>query len=205
MEVEEARRPLEEIPLELNLRGWKKDGTAESPQGSAEGGPAGGLVADAFEPTLNLDSGDEDEGVEGTPTDGWGAMPGDEPPEGEFSDIVPVGVFDLPVVEDVESDSEELPEQVSVDLEGTEGDEASGSGTEDAELRRAVNEVLEPEVGEDASAGPEPVWFSSLLKQGKGSSELVDRWVGKPDQAGEDEDPDDASEPEKDARGEGEA
>jgi hypothetical protein len=118
---------------------------------------------------------------------------------------VPVGVFDLPAVDHAEQEVEGPPEQGSVDLEAVEGDEESGSGTEDAELRRAVDEVLEPEVGEDASAGPEPVWFSSLLKQGKGSSELVDRWVGKSDEAGEDEDPEDASEAEKDTGGEGEA
>jgi DivIVA domain-containing protein len=205
VEVEEARRPLEEIPLELNLRGWKTDRETEAAQGSVEGGLAGGLVSEAYEPTISFDAQDDVEEIEGTPTEGWGAMAGDEPPEGEFNDIVPVGVFDPPVAADADPDLEEPPEDVSVDPEGFEGGEDPGLRTEDAELGRTVDELLEPGVGEDASGGPEPVWFSSLLKQGRGSSELVERWVGKPEEAGEEEDSEDASEPEKGTGGEGEA
>lgn len=206
VEVEEARMPLEEIPLELNLRGWKREGEAEPAAGGDEAGPASGFAPDGYEPVIGLDAGDQ-EGESASPETGrWGAMAGDEPPEGEFSDIVPVGVFDPPGADNSEGALEFEPESTGpADSEGDGGDGEMGSDGEDAEFGRTVDELLEPEEGEDASAGPEPVWFSSLLKQGRGGSELVERWVGKQDDAPEGSDLDSESEQEKDTGGEEEA
>jgi len=102
VEVEESRRPLEDTPLELNLRGWKRadpedaDRAPHDELGGVEGPDLPASLPPGYEPLIDLGQpgpvGDEGEASRG----GWGALPGDEPPEGEFSDIVPVGAFQLP-------------------------------------------------------------------------------------------------------------
>lgn len=124
VEVEESRRPLEDTPLELELRGWTRARFAEvedepreeprmetreepreepedaSGEGTAswlEASPPPGLEAPpppGYEPIIDLDQAEDLEEEGGG--DEWIVHPGDEPPQGEFSDIVPVGDFELP-------------------------------------------------------------------------------------------------------------
>jgi cell division initiation protein len=123
VEVEEARRPLEEAPLELTLRGWKRPGGTEDDRGGKEG------AGDS--------SGEEDSGgTEGPP----GADGRETEPESESG-------------------------RADVGVRETVADEGSGEDRSEAE------EAPEVETPDAAwPGGEEPLWLSSLLKEGDGGS-----------------------------------
>jgi len=205
VEVEEARRPLEDTPLELNLKGWPPGGEevdiealapealeseesgSEETFGAAEAAddapsdapseaPSEGSVdasallgdasLEAFEPVFDLDATEAGGEPERSPTQGWGAMPGDEPPQGEFSDIVPVGVFDPPSVNESASEPDDGSDAIPSDLSG-DGEPPDGAepGVVDAEFGMTVKQLLDRDSGKGGPVGPEPLWLSSLLKQ----------------------------------------
>jgi len=190
VEVEEARQPLEDVPLELNLRGWSREEEAGSAEATAAedgsgGGPEDTEGLEAYEPVIELDASEGEAGRGAQATGGWGAMPGDEPPEGEFSDIVPVGVFDSSLAGETPPGAGEGPDVApgggAEDSNPQEGPDVQDG---DAVFGQTVDHLLDPESGEDGSAGPEPLWLSSLLKQeeeGRGKG-LVAKWTGAPEE-----------------------
>jgi cell division septum initiation protein DivIVA len=160
VEVEESRRPLEDNPVELDLRGWMRARfaeaaeaaeTEEKPEEPSAGGPVSWIQASpapGYEPVIDLDQAAA-LGKEGDEAgEGWGGVPGDEPPEGEFSDIVPVGDFEPPPDGGTHNG-----------LELGEGELGEG-GTErdwEAEVQALDSELGPPDSGPGPSDGSEDV------------------------------------------------
>jgi DivIVA domain-containing protein len=195
VEVEEARRPLEDTPLELNLKGWPRErdeggGAGEEGEEGEEGGegaepdetqeeealPDASSHPEPYEPVFDLE-GQGGGSLEEDPALGWGAMPGDEPPQGEFSDIVPLGVFDAPSgdqtpfaavdgteegPDDPTANPEPSPEPENVDAES---EPLPDRENPDAALGLAVNLLLDRHAGGGGASDPEPLWLSTLLEQ----------------------------------------
>jgi cell division septum initiation protein DivIVA len=202
VEVEESRRPLEDNAVEITLRGWswedEEAGEEESGEGDLFGqAVTGEMVSHAYEPIIDLDAPGGGEG--GTFVgEGPDTLPGDEPPEGEFSDIVPVGVFDAPSAgeDPAPSEPEKEPalsepgeelaspehekdettgEAPEVEDSGDQGEEASeetfdghGNWGVDAAFGAAVGDLLTSKINKDPTWGSEPLWLSSLLEQEAG-------------------------------------
>ena len=126
VEVEEARRPLEEAPLELTLRGRK------GPEGSEDVQAGKDQMAGAY--------GEDDPGGPGGPEGPAGAQGTETKPQSE-SAPADLGAGDTMA-----------------------GEESVEGGTE-------AEEVPEGETPDTAwSGGEEPLWLSSLLKEGDGGS-----------------------------------
>jgi DivIVA domain-containing protein len=177
VEVEESRRPLEDTPLELNLRGWLKG--REEEMGGKEGGEDGvapqeeedpspaSSPTDPYEPVFDLDGQATGAPGEATPQ-GWGAMPGDEPPQGEFSDIVPLGVFDLPAEGgEASADGEEgeQEEDEGLDHRSEESVLPAERSVPDAAVGLTVNLLLDRQSDRGGTKDTEPLWLSNLLEQ----------------------------------------
>ncbi|MGW8266867.1 MAG: DivIVA domain-containing protein [Longimicrobiales bacterium] len=202
VEVEDARRPLEETPLELNLRGWPRGGKEEGEregevpdEGISRDPGAPDLEAEGYELVFDLEAqggGATDE----DPARGWGAMPGDEPPPGEFSDIVPLGVFDPESAAPppmAASDGQGEGPEVGLDDPTEESKRTGESGNADATLGIAVNLLLDRQSGGGDTAGKEPPWLSNLLERDGGEEERPgvgkepSEGDGEPEEEGEDE------------------
>jgi cell division initiation protein len=197
VEVEESRRPLEDNAVELTLRGWSwDDDEEESTEEELEEGVGYGEASSeevasphAYEPIIDLDAPEEGHGEEPAGAKGPVSLTGDEPPEGEFSDIVPVGVFDLPPASHVPSEPYHGPDESPHDAleqedSGTEGEAAPEEPEEpeetydgadawgvDAAFGAAVGDLLTSKINKDPAWGAEPLWLSSLLEQEAGRSE----------------------------------
>lgn len=162
VEVEESRRPLEDTPLELNLRGWKRaesEGADGAPWGDSGGRDDADLPASpppGYEPVIDLDQagpvGDEGQGSPG----GWGALPGDEPPEGEFSDIVPVGAFELPPGGEAPTGSDFGPGSPTAEDPEAEGDDAVGPPALQASVPESSGGEGDGGEGEEGGDDPAP-------------------------------------------------
>lgn len=181
VEVEEVRRPLEETPLELNLRGWAREGKegggeeGETPDDTtAEIAPLESAAPDpgTYEPLFDLDV-QRGEGPEEDLTQGWGAMPGDEPPKGEFGDIVPVGVFE-PGSDDpmptAKADGPQDGPETGPDGPTEEPEPPVAPENSDVTLGIAVNLLLDRDLGGGGTSDAEPPWLSTLL-EGAGNGE----------------------------------
>ena len=97
LDVEEARRPLEETPLDLNLRGWTPAGEEEEPEDTLleeeEDESPGGFETQRLEVPVPSEPAEEPEGLEaedeaasGPPEDGEPADSGEEASGEEASD-----------------------------------------------------------------------------------------------------------------------
>ena len=156
VDVEEARRPLEEIPLELDLRGW---GRGDEP------GPEPG---DDEDDEGDIDEGeDDDSGTDdGKPEGGVTEMQVPEPVEKPWKSK-PLAA-ELPT-EDLQEDgaSDDLPGGFDTQiLEGAAPTNLdSGAEVEEEETQFQVIEADQPKGDDDSSEIPqEPRWLFSLLK-----------------------------------------
>ncbi len=128
VEVEEARRPLDETPLELTFKSWsgpEEEEKRPSESSELEVVEEESAVLESYEQVIDLDAPMAGTSEEEGSTEGWGALPGDEPPEGEFSDIVPVGVFEAAGPSSVETVDE--PAEVEEGSDAEEGEPPRGS------------------------------------------------------------------------------
>jgi DivIVA domain-containing protein len=166
VEVEESRRPLEDNAVEITLRGWswedKEGGEGESGEENLFGeSVTGEMISHAYEPILDLDAPAGEEGG-AVAAEGPGTLPGDEPPEGEFSDIVPVGVFDAPFTGEDPAPSEpvldDLPdESPAIEDSGDQGEEeAEAKSEEEAEARSEEEAEAKSEEKPEAESEEEP-------------------------------------------------
>jgi len=179
VEVEESRRPLDDTPLELNFKSWSSsEGKVEAADGAwdespGEGGGAEETVSPVgYEPVIDLGSPEAESPEVADVPRGWGAMPGDEPPEGEFSDIVPVGVFDPAAHPNPAVEAGEL----------NEGLEDVQDGSEQLTTDEEIGPVVDEEDGaEDGRAGrdSQPRWLFSLLREQKEAGSDVGESVSK--------------------------
>ena len=171
VEVEETRAPLEDTPLELHLKGWSRrsegEGEGDRPaEPSVEESAADGAGSlETYERTIDLGESNGESLTDGASAEGWGAIPGDEPPRGEFGDIVPVGVFDPAPTAGASSGTDGGSKQGEDDpSEGVGSEPETDAEIVDAAFGSAVDQLLDPDTAEGRSEGPEPVWLSSLLE-----------------------------------------
>jgi len=159
VEVEESRRPLEDAPLELDFKGWRRlsdeglSGQDSSTDPAVDSLDGESPVEYAFEPVIDLAA--PAEAHQASTVEGWGSRPGDEPPQGEFSDIVPVGVLE-PAPEPVDPGSEEGGDEGAV----SSADPSSEEGGDEGAVFSAdpgSEEGGDEEVISSADPGPEEV------------------------------------------------
>jgi DivIVA domain-containing protein len=154
VEVEEARRPLEDMPLELNLRGW---GGSQVEAAEDEEPAPSGPVEDSSDPEV----GASDRGLldvvpvgalDNFPSEDFGA----EPPEALGREGAGAGWADDRSEDEAEAADAPWPaeEPDAPAVETTFGDKVDALLGADADDSDA-----------DPSLESEPLWFSSLLKQ----------------------------------------
>jgi len=192
LEVEEARRPLEETPLDLNLRGWTPVGEEEEAEETVleetEDDEPSGFETQRLEVPVASELAEVSERFE-PGAEGVSELP-DEPPD-EAPDEAPVEPSDEP--ESTKSPAEASDELESVDfddeasdeLESVEfSDEASEEPTFEPEHPHHAESDQEPlevqsqdvesgfgmEEGEPSNAPQQPKWLFSLLKREEGEA-----------------------------------
>ena len=171
LEVEEARRPLEETPLDLNLRGWTPVGEEEEAEETVleetEDDEPSGFETQRLEVPVASELAEVPERFEP------GAEGVSEPPDEESDE------------EPDEAESTESPAEASDELESVEfSDEASEEPTFEPEHPHHAESDQKPlevqsqdvesgfgmEEGEPSIAPQQPKWLFSLLKREEGDA-----------------------------------
>ena len=161
LEVEEARRPLEETPLDLNLRGWTPVGEEEEDEETAleetEDDEPSGFETQRLEVPVTSELAEDPERFEAE-----GELAPESPDEEESAD------FDDEVSDELESVefTDEVPEEPAYEPEQPHRTQPEEEPSE------VQSRDIGPEDGveekEPSTAPQEPKWLFSLLKREEG-------------------------------------
>ncbi|NNM05727.1 MAG: DivIVA domain-containing protein [Gemmatimonadetes bacterium] len=149
VDVEEARRPLEDIPLELELRGWTPSEDAEPEAEPAEELDVGAGAAAEEAVEEEVAEAAAEEAVEEEDAEQEGAIP-DGFDTQVLEGAIPVGIEDL------------APSRLSDDFDPSPEEEAV---EEEVAVTEADEEASSAFAEDESSIPEEPKWLFSLLKK----------------------------------------
>ena len=171
VEVEEARAPLEEIPVELELRGWTPEGGSPSQgEGGIQEAPPDGPKAARWEESPEVVG----EGPFAAPEEESPAVPEGEPEQAggeellEAVDAEPQGIPKEEYLEAADAEPLGIPKEEHPKAPGEDSSEVErGERADPVPYSRSGMEVVlegSPEAGSSPPGG-QPKWLFSLLKR----------------------------------------